>query len=75
MDTEISKSRFKAKALEYFREIEQTGNSVVITDHGEPALEIRPFRRRAPAESLKGTVLRYQDPTAPVAEENWESAR
>ena len=40
-------SKFKAQALELFREIEQTGasagTSMIITDHGRPALEVRPF--------------------------------
>lgn len=43
MKSEISKSRFKAQALEFFREIEATGKSVIITDHGKPALEAPRF--------------------------------
>jgi PHD/YefM family antitoxin component YafN of YafNO toxin-antitoxin module len=36
---QVSKSEFKAKALEYFRQIEGSGESVIVTDHGKPALE------------------------------------
>ena len=67
MKSEISKSRFKAQALEFFREIEATGKSVIITDHGKPALEVRRFRDRNPLETLKGSVIRYEGATRPVS--------
>ena len=75
-DARVSKSDFKAKALEYFREIEETGESVVITNHGKPALEVRPYRSmdRDPLAVLRGSVIRYDDPTAPVDAE-WEAAQ
>ncbi len=71
----VSKSRFKARALDYFRQVESTGEDLVVTDRGKPVLKIVPYRgephqaRRA----LKGSVLKYDDPTAPVAVEDWES--
>ena len=40
---EVSKTQFKAKALEYFRQVEASGEPLVITDHGRPALELRPI--------------------------------
>ena len=67
MKSEIFKSRFKARALEFFREIEATGISVIITDHGKPALEVRRFRDRKPLETLKGSVIRYEGATRPVS--------
>ena len=70
----VSKTEFKAKALEYFRQIESTRKSVVITDHGKPALEVRPYRdvKRNPLELLRGTVVRYDNPTEPVSVD-WET--
>ena len=75
MGIHVSKSQFKAKALEYFRTIEQSGESVIITDHGRPALEIRPYRKaeKDPLEQLRGSVLHYEKPTEPVAEDEWEA--
>lgn len=74
MRTEISKSQFKARALEIFRDVERSGESVIITDRGRPALELRPYvaDTRAPLERLKGSVLRYDDPLAPVGADEWE---
>ena len=73
-DNQVSKSEFKARALEYFRLVEASGESVVVTDHGKPALEVRPYRNtdRHPLDVLRGSVLRYLDPTAPVDAE-WEA--
>ncbi|GAA4019404.1 type II toxin-antitoxin system Phd/YefM family antitoxin [Actimicrobium antarcticum] len=74
----VSKSEFKSRALEYFRQIESSGKSMIVTDHGRPALEIRPYRnldqKRTPLEVLRGSVVSYVDPTAPVDVE-WESAQ
>jgi antitoxin (DNA-binding transcriptional repressor) of toxin-antitoxin stability system len=71
----VSKSQFKAKALEFFRQIEASGESVIVTDHGKPALEVRPYRgsERNPLDVLRGSVVRYDNPTDPVAEDDWEA--
>jgi len=70
----VTKSQFKAKALEYMRQVETSGESVVITDRGQPTVEIRRYRsdQRSPLERLRGSVLEYKNPTEPVAEDDWE---
>lgn len=72
----VSKGEFKAKALEYFREVERTGEPVIVTDHGRPVVEIRPYHstERDPLGVLKGSVLKYRNPTLPVGENDWEAA-
>jgi antitoxin (DNA-binding transcriptional repressor) of toxin-antitoxin stability system len=74
MQERISKSRFKARALELFREVESTGKPVVVTDHGKPAVEIRKYRAKQPdpLAILKGSVTEYTKPTEPVADHDWE---
>jgi len=56
--------------------VEASGESVVVTDHGKPALEVRRYRNveRSPLDVLRGSVVRYVDPTAPVDGE-WEAAQ
>ena len=76
MDTQqVSKSEFKAKALEYFRRIESSGESVIVTDHGKPALEVRQYRPndRKPLDVLRGSVVRYKNPTDPIAVDDWDA--
>jgi antitoxin (DNA-binding transcriptional repressor) of toxin-antitoxin stability system len=74
----ISKSQFKAQALALFRDIETSGEPLVVTDHGRPALEVRPYRPSSdqssdPLQHLRGSVLHYDDPFAPVGEGDWEA--
>lgn len=75
MLTQVSKSQFKAKALEFFRQVEASGESVVVTDHGQPKLEVRPYKpsSRNPLDVLRGSVLRFDNPTAPISEDDWEA--
>lgn len=77
MDRSVSKSAFKAKALEYFREVESTGTELVITDHGKPVLKIVPFTHdpEEALRSLRGTVVRFEDPLEPVGLGDWEALR
>jgi antitoxin (DNA-binding transcriptional repressor) of toxin-antitoxin stability system len=75
MREQVSKSQFKAKALEFFRQVEAAGDTVIVTDHGRPTIEIRRYRdtEREPLEILKGSVTEYADPTGPVGEDDWET--
>ena len=75
MEERVSKSKFKAKALEYFREIQRTGKELVITDRGKPVVKIVPYFENSDNEmkGLRGTVIKYEDPTEPVGIEDWES--
>lgn len=74
---QVSKSEFKAKALEFFRHVEASGQSVVVTDHGKPTLEVRPYRdaERSPLDILRGSVVRYDNPTDPIGADEWEAAQ
>lgn len=73
----VSKSRFKARALELFRQVERTGQPIVITDRGIPVLKLVPYREdpRQALRALRDTVVKYEAPTKPVGEDDWESAR
>lgn len=70
----VTKTQFKSKALEYFRQVEATGEVVVITDRGEPTIEVRRYQsdQRSPLERLRGSVVDYRSPTEPVAADEWE---
>lgn len=71
----ITKSQFKSKALEFFRQVETSGDSLVITDRGQPTIEVRRYRsdQRSPLEKLRGSVVEFKDPTKPVAEDDWDA--
>lgn len=80
MTIQVSKSQFKAKALEYFRQVEASGEPIVITDHGKPTLELRPVKKAAekqdPFEMLKGSVLWYERPFDPAVDpDEWDALK
>lgn len=70
----VSKSGFKPKALEYFRRIQETGEEIVLTDHGKPVLRISAYKPdpAAALRSLRNTVVRYREPLEPTGSE-WDA--
>ena len=77
VETRVSKSRFKSRALEYFRAVQQSGEALVVTDRGRPVLKLVPYTPDTEhiLRVLRGSVVRYERPTDPVATEDWEALR
>ncbi|RFF30110.1 type II toxin-antitoxin system Phd/YefM family antitoxin [Wenzhouxiangella sediminis] len=75
MKTEISKTHFKAHALKIFRRLEKTGEPLIVTDRGRPALIVRKYTRPMPDPlmRLRGSVKRYEQPFEPVGQDEWEA--
>lgn len=75
----VSKSQFKSKskALELLRHVESSGERLIVTDRGTPTLEVRRCseRAQAPLQILRGSVLRYDRPTDPVADDERDALR
>jgi prevent-host-death family protein len=77
MERQVTKSRFKPRALEYFREVERSGKPLIITDRGKPVLKIVPYCEK-PDEGLRmlrNSVIKYENPTDPVGLNDWESLK
>jgi prevent-host-death family protein len=66
----LSKSKLKPRLLEIMREIEETGEELVVTDHGKPTLVIRPYRETRPPEVVfaaeRGRLVFHEDPDTPT---------
>jgi prevent-host-death family protein len=72
----VSKSAFKPRSLAYLREVEETGEALIITDRGRAVVRIEPYAPVADTlERLRGCVIRYDEPTVPIGEHDWEAAR
>ncbi len=74
MPQTISKSQFKPQALKYFRNIQASGQELIITDHGKPVLKISPFTEDSQTvlEELRHSVKHYENPMDPVGDSDWE---
>ena len=69
----ISKSQLKPKILNIFRLIEKTGEEYIVTDHGKPVVKISRYSEKTDESirELKGSILKFDDPTEPVALDDW----
>ena len=74
MENIVSKSCFKPKALEFFRQVQETGQELIITDRAKPVLKIIPFQKQPQSvlEELRNSVRRYDDPLKPVGQDDWD---
>lgn len=70
---EVSKGVLKGKMLEYLRQVEETGEELVVTDRGRPVVKVVPFRTRTTAAEVfgdvRGRVVYREDILAPTTEE------
>jgi antitoxin (DNA-binding transcriptional repressor) of toxin-antitoxin stability system len=73
MEKRVSKAIFKSRACELFRQVEMLGETVVVTDRGQPTIEIRPYRNKQenPLELLRASIVHFnmQHSPLPVAAE------
>ncbi|GMU51261.1 MAG: hypothetical protein AMXMBFR33_04070 [Candidatus Xenobia bacterium] len=69
----ISKSQLKARMLEIFRQLEETGQEALVTDRGRVVLKIVPVRAVRSVDEvfadLRGKVIFHQDPDLPTEAE------
>jgi antitoxin (DNA-binding transcriptional repressor) of toxin-antitoxin stability system len=69
----VSKSALKARMLEYFRQVEQTGEELIVLDNNRPVLKVVPFRTKRPAREVfadaRGKVIYREDLLAPTTAE------
>ncbi|HXW53773.1 MAG TPA: prevent-host-death protein [Myxococcota bacterium] len=52
----VSKTVLKAKMFEYFREIEKTGEELIVAEHGRPVLKVSPIKAK---QSVKDVFLGF----------------
>lgn len=73
----VSKSKFKAKALEYFRIIQETGQPMLVTHNDKAVIKVIPFADNTETnlKALFGSVLKYDHPMDPVGLEDWEALK
>jgi len=73
----ISKGKLKAQMLAVMREIEKSGEEIVVTDHGRPVLVISPYRQQHSVVDLfaaeRGALILHEDPDTPTLGE-WDDA-
>ena len=69
----VSKNLLTGNMLEYLRQVEETGEELIVTDGGRPVVKVVPIRaRRTAADVLgdvRGRVVYREDILAPATDE------
>lgn len=52
----VSKGALKAKMLEYFRHVEQTGEELIVTSNNIPTLRVVPIKKKKRVEEVFGDL-------------------
>ncbi len=77
----VSATDFKAKCLALIDEMNRTKVPIIVTKRGKPVAELYPARAQENLAksfigSMKGTVLRYDDPFAPAIDPGeWDAMK
>lgn len=73
----ISKTKLKANMLRVFREIEASGEELIVTDRNRPVLRIQPIGSKKSVEELFGSfhgqLIFNEDVNAPTVDD-WPDA-
>jgi len=69
----ISKSKLKTHMLRVFREIEASGQELIVTDRNVPVLKITPIKKRGTVQDIfgdmPGQAVFHEDIDTPTLEE------
>ena len=75
MTITISKTQLKAHMLQIFRDLEESGGDLIVTDRNRPVLRVVPFRPKTSVEDLfadiYGQIEFLEDPNAPTSDD-WQ---
>ena len=73
----ISKSELHSQMFQVFREIEASGQGIVVTDRGRPVLKIEPIPKKKSVEEvfgpeIQGKIIFHEEPDTPTIDA-WEN--
>ncbi len=52
----VAKGKLKARMLEYFRQVQESGEELLVTDNNVPVLKVVPYRRKLRPEEAFGDL-------------------
>ena len=77
---QVAAAEFKAKCLRIIKEMQETGESVIVTRRGRPVAVVSLPPSTEPPKSIfgsmRGSVIKYDDPFEPATSpEDWSALR
>ena len=73
----VSKGVLKARMLEYFRDIEASGEELIVTSNGQPVLKVVPYRQELTVDQAFADVrgrIRYRGDLMESTLAEWEES-
>lgn len=70
----VTKSVLKAKMLAYFREVEETGEELIVLNYNKPVLKISPYKKKKAFDDVFAPYqnkMTYSEPLEAGTEEEW----
>lgn len=69
----MSQSELKEQMLQIFRQIEESGEELIVTDRNQPVLRIQPIQQKRMVEEVfadwQGKIIFHEDPCTPTTDE------
>ena len=79
MTRTISKSKLKANMLRIFREIEESGEELIVMEHNRPTWIIRPVKQKRSVDEIfgpyRGKAKILEEDIDSPATEDWEALK
>lgn len=70
----VTKSALKAKMLAYFREVEETGEELIVLNYNKPVLKITPYKEKKSFDEVFAPYqnrMSYSEPLEAGTEAEW----
>jgi len=70
----VSKSALKSKMLAYFRNVEETGEELIVLNHHKPVLKIIPYKEKKSFDEIFKPFqdkLTFSEPLETSSEDEW----
>ncbi len=71
----MTKSELQTQLLEFFQEIEKSGEEVIITENERPVIRIEPIKKKLTVDEafagMRNSLIFHEDPDTPTIDE-WD---
>jgi len=72
--TIVSKSKLKAKMLEFFRHVQKTGEELIVTDNNQPVLKVIPIHKKVSPDEIFSDIrgqVKYKEDLLKDTSKEW----
>ncbi len=68
----ITVTELRSRIYKVTQEVQRTGESIIVTEHGEPVWKIVPVKKRASSKALQANAVKVKSKKQETIWEKWE---